>query len=212
MEDLDNGMLSQKVIFDFIAGPGPLSDNEIDKIRNILDNDESTDRGTAFDHGQSDFTDNPEVRKSDVCWLDAHTSNKYGIGDVVYRLSDTMDSINNKSFGYELLTFENPQITRYQSSENGFYDWHTDCMTLVENVCRKLSWIIQLSDPSEYEGGQIGMVNPIGEKFFLSQMDSRLLKKGTIIAFPSFMPHTITPVTKGTRYSLVGWCSGPRFK
>lgn len=212
MEGSFDGMLSQKVIFDFIAGPGPLSDNEIDKIRNIIDSDESTGRGMAFDADQSDFTDNPKTRRSDICWLNEHTSNKYGVEDITYRLSDAMDSINDNSFGYELSAFETPQITKYQSSENGFYNWHIDCKTIVGKICRKLSWIIQLSDPSEYEGGQIKMINPIGEQYFLDETDSRLIKKGTIIVFPSFMPHTVTPVTKGTRYSLVGWCSGPRFK
>ena len=42
-------------------------------------------------------------------------------------------------------------------------------------------------------------------------MDSEIKNKGTIIVFPSVLLHTVTPVTKGTRHSLVQWFSGPDF-
>ena len=32
--------------------------------------------------------------------------------------------------------------------------------------------------------------------------------KGSIIVFPSFLYHQVTPITKGTRYSLVMWVLG----
>ena len=32
--------------------------------------------------------------------------------------------------------------------------------------------------------------------------------KGSVIVFPSFNWHQVSPVTKGTRYSLVIWCCG----
>ena len=59
-----------------------------------------------------------------------------------------------------------------------------------------------LSDPDEYEGGQL--------EIWGKPID--VYKKGSIIFFPSWMPHRVTPVTKGTRYSLVMWFMGAPFK
>ena len=68
---------------------------------------------------------------------------------------------------------------------------------------RKLSITIQLSDSDEYEGGDFVFTKDIPSP------DAELIrKKGTIIVFPSFLYHQVMPVTKGTRYSLVGWYEG----
>ena len=67
---------------------------------------------------------------------------------------------------------------------------------------RKISMSLVLSDPDEYEGGQL--------EIWGKSID--VYKKGSIIFFPSWMPHRVTPVTKGTRYSLVMWFIGAPFK
>ena len=70
---------------------------------------------------------------------------------------------------------------------------------------RKLSVTVQLSDPSEYEGGGFEFLecpNP----------DESSRKKGTVLVFPSYLKHRVLPVTKGTRKSLVAWFEGPRWK
>ena len=36
--------------------------------------------------------------------------------------------------------------------------------------------------------------------------------RGTFIVFPSFMLHRVTPVTRGTRWSLVAWIAGARWR
>ena len=64
---------------------------------------------------------------------------------------------------------------------------------------------IQLTDPSEYEGGELQLKSK-------NSITTVSKKKGTIIFFPSFMLHRVTPVTKGVRHSLVGWITGPPFK
>jgi PKHD-type hydroxylase len=57
-----------------------------------------------------------------------------------------------------------------------------------------------LSDPSEFEGGE----------FQFQENESVKMKKGSVIAFPSFLKHQVTPVTSGKRYSAVCWINGPR--
>jgi PKHD-type hydroxylase len=70
---------------------------------------------------------------------------------------------------------------------------------------RKLSFSVMLTDPEEYEGGEL-----------LLKIDSFPItppnKKGTVIFFPSYVLHEVTPVTKGTRKTLVGWVLGPKFR
>ena len=77
---------------------------------------------------------------------------------------------------------------------------------------RKLSVTCSLSDPSEYEGGEL-------EFQFRNQDDPtpkkkcvEILPRGSICVFPSFVWHEVKPVTKGVRYSLVIWSLGYPFK
>lgn len=103
------------------------------------------------------------------------------------------------------------QYTTYTSEDKGFYDYHQDSMgsTIKDNVDqrlpRKFSISLQLSDPSEYEGGDLliksGVTPGVAPK-----------AKGQVVGFPSFMLHKVTPVTSGIRRSLVVWVTGPAFK
>ena len=77
---------------------------------------------------------------------------------------------------------------------------------------RKLSVTCSLSDPSEYEGGEL-------EFQFRNQDDPtpkkkcvEILPRGSICVFPSFVWHEVKPVTKGIRYSLVIWSLGYPFR
>ena len=89
------------------------------------------------------------------------------------------------------------QIDLLKYSEGGKYEIHTDHFT---NAPRHLSVIMNLND--EYEGGDL---------VFTNQKDLEIkrlkLNKGSIVFFPSnFMyPHSIEPITNGTRYSIVAW-------
>lgn len=76
---------------------------------------------------------------------------------------------------------------------------------------RKLSITINLTDPNTYEGGNLkfDLGNHKTEKFHEATVARN---QGTVIVFPSYLEHCVTPVTKGTRYSLVLWCSGRPFK
>jgi PKHD-type hydroxylase len=67
---------------------------------------------------------------------------------------------------------------------------------------RKISASLLLNDESEYEGGDLIILDET----------VKTKKQGTIIVFPSFMAHQVTPVTKGVRYSAVCWMTGPKWK
>jgi PKHD-type hydroxylase len=62
-----------------------------------------------------------------------------------------------------------------------------------------------LTDPSNYEGGNL--------EFMLSKkIDTAKKDRGTVVAFPAYRLHRVTPVTKGIRKSIVVWVTGPQFR
>lgn len=97
---------------------------------------------------------------------------------------------------------ERPQLLRYKAPSEG-YDWHLDIGT-GDASTRKISISLALNDPNEYEGGQLS--------FFMTGVQSVDIPQGTAVAFPSFMPHRVEPVTKGERWSLVCWITGQPFR
>ena len=106
-------------------------------------------------------------------------------------------------------TLESSEKVQFAQYENeAFYDWHRDGDISSDNF-RKLSVTVQLSDPNDYEGGKFEMKHIWNNK--LIEMDKETTMQGTIIIFPSMIPHRVTAVTKGVRYSLVQWFSGPDF-
>jgi len=94
------------------------------------------------------------------------------------------------------------QYTKYYGN-GGHYDWHADLGPGISN--RKLSCVLQLSTPEEYEGGELQM-NPGGD---IMSVPKGL---GTICFFPSFLLHRVTPLTSGTRKSLVTWLCGANLR
>ncbi|MGZ5079926.1 MAG: 2OG-Fe(II) oxygenase [Usitatibacter sp.] len=85
----------------------------------------------------------------------------------------------------------------------GHFSWHPDTGTGILSM-RKISISIQLSDPSDYDGGALEFSN-MGEASLARGI-------GTAIAFPSHFSHRVGPVTRGERWSLVGWIHGPALR
>jgi PKHD-type hydroxylase len=67
---------------------------------------------------------------------------------------------------------------------------------------RKISVVVQLSDPSDYTGGELNLNGGNG-------IITAPKEKNTVIIFPSFVLHRVTPVLTGIRKSLVTWVAGP---
>lgn len=146
---------------------------------------------------------NPDIRRGTVSWI---KSSEPDNGWIFRTLTDAVLEINEKFFNYDLKGIESLQFSIYDSEDKDFYTKHIDTMRISQfESMRKLSFSVQLSDPESYDGGELLLhfsENPV------------VLPKtlGSIYFFPSFTLHEVKPVTKGTRYSLVGWVVGPRFK
>lgn len=143
---------------------------------------------------------NKDIRRSQISWL-------YNTPDstwVFEKLGHVASSLNSQFFQFDLTGFgESLQLTNYDQSENGMYGWHIDGGG--GGPSRKLSLVLQLTDPSQYEGGNLEIMASSNPQQVRKQ-------RGLVAAFPSYVMHQVTPVTKGSRQSLVAWISGPRFK
>ena len=146
------------------------------------------------------------TRRTIVRWINRSTPK---LNELFSVLEDMFISTNHSAFGVDIYSLREIQFTEYHDSIQAHYDWHNDVLWGDgKPVHRKLSMVIQLSDPAEYEGGQLEL-----KPFYLEPPSAEELKKqGSVIVFPSFTEHRVTPVTKGTRYSLVAWMEGPKWR
>jgi PKHD-type hydroxylase len=144
-------------------------------------------------------TVNTDIRNSKITWL--HPTKEFSW--VYDRLTAVVIKLNQDNYMFDLFGFqEGLQFTEY-TAPSGHYGKHVDI--IFGGPVRKLSLTLQLTDPNEYEGGDLEM--HLGSKPAIMEK-----KQGSIIVFPSGVLHEVTPVTKGTRHSLVGWITGKPFK
>jgi len=141
-----------------------------------------------------------EIRKSEIKWIHSDDKSFW----VYEKLSQYIQQANNTLWKFNLQSIiDSIQYTVYYEG-GGHYDWHVDMGPSSINH-RKISLTIQLSDPDEYEGGDLEIWT--GGEFRTIER-----KQGCAIIFPSFLMHRVTPITKGVRKSLVLWVGGDHYK
>lgn len=164
---------------------------------------------------------NKDKRKSQNAWVPTTD----WVGGFMWHY---IQRANRENFLYDLRCIDNEsmQYTKYEKGE--FYGWHNDAGLptqykpvsvgnrieglaqdyLNENIemVRKLSFVLQLSDPDSYEGGNLQLLDEAGKPYIAPR------QRGTIILFDSRTQHRVLKVRKGIRKSLVGWTVGPRWK
>ena len=167
-------------------------------------------------------------RNSENAWIDTN----HWIAGFIWHY---VNKANRENFRYDLTNIdgENLQYTKY--SEGQYYNWHndagisnyykpqyvgnsgnfdddpnnlqtTDFLKTSCELVRKLSFTLQLSDPDEYEGGNVQLIDEAGRSYIAPR------QRGTIILFDSRTQHRVIKVKKGVRKSIVGWVLGPRWK
>lgn len=152
-------------------------------------------KGTVFS-GQ-DACEN-QHRNSTVRWV----QNIDGIQQLIWPF---VWEANRLAFNVDISAIFEVQFTEYDATEEQYYKWHHDVNWGSDaGFDRKLSVVIQLTDPDSYEGGDF--------QFQTLDAPESLRNKGAVMVFPSYLEHQVTPVTKGTRHSLVTWVEGPRWR
>jgi PKHD-type hydroxylase len=164
---------------------------------------------------------NKDKRNSQNAWIPT----QHWLGGFLWHY---IQRANRENFLYDLrcIDGESMQYTRYGPGQ--FYGWHNDAGIagaykpqsvgnrqeglandfVNENIelVRKLSFVLQLSDPDDYEGGNLQLLDESGASYFAPRL------RGTVILFDSRTQHRVLPVKSGLRKSIVGWTVGPRWK
>jgi PKHD-type hydroxylase len=136
-------------------------------------------------------------RSTRVKWIPYNDTTKWIYDKLIHYGSDA----NLNMFRLNISTLiDEIQFGLYDSQEHGCYGGHVDVGINI-HACRKLSMCVQLSDPSDYSGGDL----------ILKTQNLAPRGRGEIVIFPSNLHHEVTRVTSGKRYSLVLWLYGPPF-
>ena len=110
-------------------------------------------------------------------------------------------NVNHELWKYDITHSNQSEFLMYDVK--GKYETHVDTFHQRTNETRKLTVLVFLND--DFEGGKFYIANG-HERMYPEQT------KGSVLVFPSFMPHGVEPITKGIRYSIVTWMVGPYFK
>lgn len=205
-------MLGEKTPFlDIVCGDSGLTNSEIESIKEYYSKSEEQIAKTG--KPGANIPELEKVRRSNLVWMDQVFHEEFQTFDILQKIYQKVDEMNRLTYKFDICDVQPLQITKYCSSNQGFYSVHADVGVNQENIDRKLSFVIQLSDSSDFEGGEfIYYTDEVENPNIFNETTPQAIKKGSIILFPSFLLHGVQPVTKGIRYSLVGWCTGPRFK
>jgi PKHD-type hydroxylase len=150
--------------------------------------------------------DNPEIikkiRSSSVKWIPKTDEWMW----LYEKLLDMASTANREVWKFNLISApELIQYTEYYDTAGGHYDWHQDIGPGIGSS-RKVSLTVQLSDPSEYDGGDLQLWRG-GDDVVNAEKGA-----GVVFIFPSYMMHRVTQVTKGTRRSFVLWVGGDHYR
>ena len=124
-------------------------------------------------------------------------------------LEDTAFYVNREAFGFNIDPFLNNNnfiINIYDAKNQGEYEMHTDAESFDRNYTIKLTLLLNLSE-QKYEGGEFSLFD--NSKL---QVVKEFNEPGTLLMFPSYVPHKVSPVTKGQRISGTFFITGPWWK
>ena len=170
-----------------------------DYISKLSDSDYKFNESTEFSH--YDGYDDIHYDKYRSCKI------HYPQDDTILRRvgRDYFHSLNNQFWNYDLADVFEFQLIKYDVGGN--YNWHCDYGEApARGSVRKLSMSVHLTDPKEYEGGELNLINYSNYPIMVNN------NLGSTIVFDSRIPHKVWPVTWGTRIALVGWANGPKLR
>lgn len=168
---------------------------ELNTLKNLTDSYEYT-LGTII--GSDEIIES--IRKSKIKWIHPNNDTQWLYDKAINLVTEANDTMWHFNL-YSIV--DSIQYTEYYEG-GGHYDWHMD-IGPGSISHRKISFVTQLSDPEEYEGGDL-------ELWYGGEIIKVPKKKGLTVIFPSFSMHRVTPITKGIRKSLVLWVGGEHYK
>ncbi|MGZ4850084.1 MAG: 2OG-Fe(II) oxygenase [Candidatus Bathyarchaeia archaeon] len=194
------------VTYPYVWWDGAFTDEELQQVIDYCE-DQGLERATVLGTDAEEVEATEQVRRCDIKFHNRNADTAWFFD----RMNTIASNLNNQFYGFDLNGYDAFQYTSYNSEERGTYHWHMDtCLgndALPANMTqpRKLSLTLLLND--DFEGGEF-MVN-LGNESHAQHVP---IPKGRVIAFPSFVIHSVKPVTKGYRKSAVIWVTGPKFR
>lgn len=149
----------------------------------------------------SDQPADTAVKTAKVSLIELGTLRKSGVMD---NIEDLIDNTNSHFFNFNtrnFTRFDSVNHNIYKANVAGRYDWHYDGEQFDKGYTSKLTTLVNLSE-KKYQGGDLYIW--WGEILHIKEF-----LPGTVLVFPSFMAHKVTPVTKGERITLALWKKGP---
>lgn len=149
----------------------------------------------------------PNHRKSKVRFIQKSDKTFEWLFDAMWKMAT---QANDEWFQFHITKIDYIQLAEYDSSYEGHYKKHHDVFWMNGDPVyhRKLTAVVQLTDPSTYVGGNLVLCEPISQQ----PNTDEIRTQGTAFFFPSFLEHEATAVTEGTRYSLACWFDGPKWR
>ena len=150
-------------------------------------------------------TNTEEYRRSKIAFIQKDMPQFKALFDKLWELSCWA---NNDWFDFHISKFDYIQFAEYSAAEKSEYKTHCDVFWLNNDprFHRKLSMVVQLTDPGLYTGGELQLqVEQAGPA-------DQFRNQGTVILFPSFVNHAVTPMQSGQRNSLAIWIDGPKWR
>jgi len=182
--------------------PSVFSARQCDRILDGVADLATDDAHVGSGDGETERDDG--IRRARIGWIPSDEL----FGWIYDKLAAVVRRANHL-YDFDLIGFtEELQFTEYEGA-GAFYTWHQDGLD-GELAGRKLSLVVQLSDPDDYEGGDLEIFALDDE--VASERPMAMRRRGTVVVFPAFEFHRVTPLVSGTRRSLVCWVGGPPFR
>jgi PKHD-type hydroxylase len=136
------------------------------------------------------------TRTCSSCWVPyaSHYKWLYEVTGAIAR------ELNQNHYKFDITGMQQLQILRYRPGQ--FFLPHFDC---YDGSDRKLTMVINLSDPSEFLGGGLRV-----ECDMVGQENAK--KRGSATMFPAYIRHQALPVFFGSRWVLVAWMTGGQWR
>jgi len=186
---------------DFYYYKNVFNDEMIKNLTDMVYTNYRFSKGKTGTKELGDMTDSYKTNNRDIAYIDPQPHSKW-LYDLLFPLAL---EANEKIFHFDIDIVTDLIHYVIYPEDGGHLDWHMDVGAFGVNK-RKLAMTVQLSDSSDYEGGdfQIWM----GGKNYITVPR----EKGDVIVFPSFCMHRVTPITRGERRCLVFWTGGRPFR
>ncbi|MFV0317307.1 MAG: 2OG-Fe(II) oxygenase [Microthrixaceae bacterium] len=190
----------------YIVQPDAFSGAECDEIQRI--GHLVLESGGPESAGIEGLSGPGPLRETVVAWIPRGEDTEW-----IFERMEMLSDRCNQAWGLAVDGIvEDLQYTLYEGA-GAHYTWHQD--GLDDGVDdRKLSLVVQLSDSTDYTGGDLEFLEVTSDYDPAEQRQyhDTVRKRGTAIGFTAFEYHRVTPLRSGTRRSLVAWISGPRLR